>query len=475
MSSEHTPPTPQSARTEGEILEAIARAVWDKYRGGEFPPEAVPTARQLADFLPEFDQPPPSLEGTEISWTWSRVEPVLSAEERAELGRHLEAGDGNEAEQIRRYLERIDAYEAVALVATCWNHQGSFGPLSIAQVHARWRALDPRPIHPLAGLTRGWQERPPEVERSNHPFPLFPRMRVIVTEPIERERGRLFGLVPKGREITQLPLFKEADYQPLGILERVPLLALADATGAPVTTRGPGAPHELAVLVESMLSVRPEDRRREIVRLAVSVRELRDGIWPNGWQRGRDWPQLREVLHNLNSRYVPWGRGGRWYPLILRGLPEGDDLDDLILLDLALPPGSNEGTPIDRRRLAELRPTTGGAYRGLIGVTALSYTKGRTRVRAPDGRWVWSGDPSRYPVLSRQDRRDIAFGVGDRERRNRLRAEIDRPFEGLERAGDILIVDREAFDPKRHVHGWRVVPRVAVEAVRKWLAKRGGR
>ena len=81
---------------------------------------------------------------------------------------------------------------------------------------------------------------------------------------------------------------------------------------------------------------------------------------------------------------------------------------------------------------------------------------------------VWAGDPRRYPILSRQDRHDIVFGAGAVRRDD---AEVNGPFERLERLGEIWIQDRQAFDP---VRGWRVIPRVAIEVVRGWIAKQTG-
>ena len=83
-----------------------------------------------------------------------------------------------------------------------------------------------------------------------------------------------------------------------------------------------------------------------------------------------------------------------------------------------------------------------------------------------------TGNVTRYPILTQQDRWDIVFGVGDTS--NRTHAQMDQPFEVLAEAGDIYIPDRNAFDPKRHMRGWRMAPEVATNAVKVWLAKREG-
>ena len=333
-------------------------------------------------------------------------------------------------------------------------------PHGIQAVGSLYRAAHERgkdPPHPTAPLILAWLNQPPQVDASRHPRPLIPDIRVIGEAP-ERERGRLFGLTPKDTTEAQLPLF--GGPLPGGIIGRVPLLGIADATtGGAVTAQGRGAPLELAVPVEAMLSIPPSHRSlKDGVTVAVTVRELRDALWPRGWQRNRDWPRLQEALVTLDRRTIPWGNGGLWWPVKLHGLPGGDaGLDELVTLHVMLPPGADRGTPIDRRRLSELRVHSGGAYRALIATAALAWQPGRTRVKAPGGgpRMVWTTNPERYPILTRQDRHDIIFGGAPKRRTD---AEVDGPFEALEKAGDIIIAGREALGAERHEHGWRIMP-----------------
>ena len=328
----------------------------------------------------------------------------------------------------------------------------------LALVHEGWRDSDSdsggrRPLHPLRELVRAWVNRPVEAPVSRHPQPFLPHIKAG-GEPPERERGRLFGFVPDGRsDDAQLPLFGT---RPGGIISQVPLLGIADATtGGAVTAQGRGAPLELALPIMAMLNLRPEDRRLPVVRIALTVRELRDALWPHGWQRNRDWPRLQHVLRGLGLRFVPWGNGGEWYPLSLVGLPgDAAGLDELVILDVRMPPGADQGTPIDRRRLAELRSHSGGAFRAFIASASLAWQPGTTRVRA-GGRFFWTTDPERYPILTRQDRREIVFGGVPKRRTD---TEVDSPFEELERAGDIIIARRDALDAERHETGWRIVP-----------------
>ena len=352
------------ATTPEEILEVLARRCWHQDHDGDgCPDEMIPTLQDLADHLQieAVGAAPPTLDdlaGRLVEsgaqhplWAWSRTTPVLSDTERRELEERLRElhQDRTEnatraAKQLRIYLDGID--QIPPLMATAITRRGIHGPLSVSQVHATWCGLpEPRPTHPLSRPVRAWQMRPVEVERNRHPRPIFPSM--SIGEAVERTRGRIFGgLIPAARTEAELPLFPDAAPRPQSILDGVPLLALSDATGTPVTARGRGAPLDLAVPVEAILAVRPEDWRHTTVRIVLSIKELRDGLFPNGWERRRDWPRLQEVLRNLNTRYIPWRGEGEWYPLTLRGLPHRDaDLDELVLLDLALPRERGVGDP----------------------------------------------------------------------------------------------------------------------------------
>ena len=68
---------------------------------------------------------------------------------------------------------------------------------------------------------------------------------------------------------------------------------------------------------------------------------------------------------------------------------------------------------------------------------------------------------SHYPVLSRRDRRRIAFGP-DATHDN---ARVDRAWRKAADAAGVIILDTEAVE-RSGKRGWRVVPRAAAEAIR---------
>lgn len=297
--------------------------------------------------------------------------------------------------------------------------------------------------------------------------PILPAVRVdAVVEPRAREMGRMaFGGLVESRENlteTQLPMFDHGQEGP-----RVALLELADARGGPIMARGRGAPLDLRLFVAACVMTPLRSRENEDP-LATTVRELRDFCFPNGWERRRDWPRLRTTLVRLREYAIPWVVGttaGGWWPVALRFAPELDArLDDLVLIDVRLPPGSGgHGPVIGQPDLVQLGVRSGPRFRAYIAVHSIAWRPGRTRrphPRNPDFH-LWSADPADYLVLTRADRRRLAFGINDR--RNRTRANQDAAWENLP---GIEILSRTASRPDGH-RGWLIVPSPAAEVIRK--------
>lgn len=302
--------------------------------------------------------------------------------------------------------------------------------------------------------------------------PIMPAIRWGGEAP-EREAGRrLFG--PLAAEVKDprpglLPLYPEARES---LIRRVPLLAMSDFAGRPVMAQGRGAPLAFRIPIEAALSLRPEDRGRDSVRLALTVREWRDGLFPRGWRRGEtggrpgDWQRVRDALAEADRALIPWGRdgGGFWRMFALRGDPgPGASLDDLVVVDVALPPGSGSGPVINRPALRLLGVDSGPRYRAFLAMEAANWIPGRTRVPNPrTGRFGWTGNRAAYPVFTAQDRRELAFGTEDAK--NRTRAQVDGAFENLP---GCVILGRQEVDCRTGAKGWRIVPEAAAEAVRR--------
>lgn len=300
--------------------------------------------------------------------------------------------------------------------------------------------------------------RPPGANPAeNRPDPLLPVVRSVREAP-EREAGRLAfgGVLDPNRDLpAQLPLLPAPDGP------RVPLLELADVRGGPVMARGRGAPLDLRLFVGACLWT-PHHARSARVRLAVTVRELRDWLWPHGWRRATDWRKLREALWRARDFTIPDGRG-LWLPFALRRDPGPDAaLDDVALIDVELPPGAGDGPVIDRRALALLGVESAPRFRAYIAAHSVAWLPGRTRFPHPKNRRVilWAGDPDKYPILTRGDRRRLAFGP---DAKNRTRMEQDAAWEDLP---GVEIVGRMVDGPDGR-RGWLIVPEAAAAAIKR--------
>ena len=295
--------------------------------------------------------------------------------------------------------------------------------------------------------------------------PILPGVLVeAMAEHPAREAGRLAfgGLLDRREDLAeaQLPLFDRREEGP-----RVAMLELVDARGGPVMARGRGAPLDLRLFVAACVMT-PLDARETRVPLVTSVRELRDFCFPNGWKKKRDWPAIRRALVRARTYAIPWVIGttaGGWWPVALRFMPGPDaQLDDPVILDMMLPPRAGAGPVIDRPDLVQLGVSSAPRFRAYIAVHSVAWRPGVTRrphPRNPEFH-LWSSNAGDYAVLTRADRRRLAFGVEDVG--HRTRAQQDAAWENLP---GVEILGQSVRRADGHC-GWRVVPAAAAEVIR---------
>ena len=269
------------------------------------------------------------------------------------------------------------------------------------------------------------------------------------------------GLVNEHRD-AQLPLFQ--DLAP-PVRKSVAILDLADASGVPVMSKGLGAPLPLRLFIRAGLSVNPQDRRHSSSRFPVTVAELRDGLFPNGWKARRDWPRIKQALIEARDYTITDAGGGRWFMLALRRLPSENahglpDLKDHVVLDIAFPEGMTTGPEVDLPAMGKLSVESGARFRAYIAAKSLAWKPGLTRRPVPgsSGRFGWSRNPADYPVLTRADRRRLAFG--EKDQKNRTRTQVDSAWRDLP---GMVVISEDALDLKTGERGWRIVPAEAVE------------
>ena len=335
---------------------------------------------------------------------------------------------------------------------------------TLAKVHKDWLAADAdtRPKHPLAPLVEAWARRPVDVSKVERPAGrrILPVIGKVALMP-ERARGLTFAN-PAYRPPNPLPLFPPPERH------SVPLLDVCDSSGVPTMARGRGAPLALRLMVRAMLAVSVQDRRKEYVRLAVSVRDLRDWFWPNGWNAGRHWPRMLSTLEETHRYTIRLPDGSGWRPVLMRQLPAGyfdgrPDLDGEIVLELAFPPGVSDGPPIDLDVLDQLGVKSAPGYRAMIAGHSLTWKPGRTRrPHSKSGRFGWSASPDDYPIVTADDRRRLAFG--DKDGKHRTRTEVDAPWDGIP---GLTVWQKDAVDRDAATNGWRLIPDKAVEIMRE--------
>ena len=463
-----------------ECLPALAHATWaTAHDGAECPPEHIPTPHDLAAWWPwpenliedlaawltERAGPDPLTFETVAPDLETRAGAPLTGANVAALRKRLPDADLDRLHLVTRYgplplRAAMEAAEHIGMTRLSVTNQG----LLIGVLD---RLADSSSIlHPLAPLIHAWQRGPREVGHETRvDRRIMPALQVVGPTP-ERERGILFGgLVDDRPRSAELSLFPELEPP----RHRVPLLEIVDRTGVPIRSQGRGAPLEARLLVRGgLLMIRPEDRHLETVRIAVTVGELLDGLWPpRRDKRGmldrhtrRNWPKLLDALYRARDWTVPDGRGGRWFPMALRRLPasatDGDTpaLDELVVIDLAPVPGAVSGASVDLPALDRMGVTSGPRWRAYIAGRSLIWVPGTTRRPVPktEGkRFGWSRNPDDYAVLALNDLRRLAFG--DQDAKNRTRAAILAPWQDLP---DLTM--EEATDVRTGVGGWRLLP-----------------
>jgi hypothetical protein len=267
----------------------------------------------------------------------------------------------------------------------------------VESVHRWWvRLPEPRSLHPLALVVDAWQQFAPV------PGQWDERHHSILPGTLTNRSGGTRQLVTVTGDIRQLSLgfhdvrYTEPDQLPLPGIEPVqpspvpvlPFVAPFDRAGGTSMTQGRGAAHSLRLFVETLLAIPPDLRRSTgtPTALTCTLRQLRDALWPRGWQRGRDWPRLMAGLNDLSRLGVEWelpnGQGGVWYTVTVRSRPrDGALLDDVFRFEVLLPPGSHHGPMIDRTHLRLLGLDSAPAFRLYLALCWLWDTHGTYRGR----------------------------------------------------------------------------------------------
>ena len=443
MSSEQHP-TYSTAKTPGEIIEAVARAVWWQEHGStKCPAHMIPTEPALREYVRVsgggwIGENPDDGNGPCLFVEW----PVPSAP----IDRIMASG------RMRRPALRR--------------------PSNIATAHADWIALSkPRPEHPLRPLVRAWQQRPRPVQRNRRLARTMPtgvgmakdRKGFLPPWYVNPHDGGQLALPGFGPDVQDLPT------------PALPLVLYDLGVGRGVEQRGRGAPLALRIWVEAVLSISLSDRRH--IDGAATLEFPLKAIYPNGIpKRVEYYPRLEAAQEALAKREakIPWEdpttkQQGARHVVLINDIVTGRNPHLRVIVDL--PPGAITG-PTVSPRLAHWGVTAAPHYRALLGLAYRWWKPGQTHHPVDNRRdrhWIETQDPKRYSKVTDAEIVALVNPTSTRAQQRNLISESWRVLHDLVAAGEVRYIDGRLMPPAALPY----IPRR--HALKRLLARRRNR
>ncbi len=382
----------REGKTDAEVVTALARLLWlDAHDGEPCPKNRIPTAGDLASWLPRCDE----------SALMDSVQALSKLHDGRRSWWETEAAQRVGAELCCCTWEEPSDSDPVAPRDTVPRMTPTGGMFftsvePIAEAHARWvlqdggNKNDPRVGkcrfgHPLASLVADWQQHAPQrVSLDLRPYAIVPHSlrnaeRHTATLPLGLDRTTPLGPVNE-TEQGYLPGLEP----PPSIVPPVPWLTLYDLTASgPIQTRGRGAPLAQRLFVE-ILTVVPRPRRDPewITAPPVTLRNLFEWCWPRyfdhetgtmrgGYQRNKHLEPLRRSLVELDNMRIKYGRYERRL-IRVDDLPTSDTaLDDPIRFHVRHLPESDRGPMFERASARRWGVVSAPAWRSTIRLAYL--------------------------------------------------------------------------------------------------------
>ena len=413
----------------GEVLAEVARALWhDTHDGAECPDDAIPTPGALCEWWTDND-PDPTGEGAdrmvqllgEGPWVWRVFRYPRQLDEGDIRGRRIgfrstAGGEGAADHDLSaipvsmlvpdlRYDEEADEFIAPA--------QNPFHVLTIARIHQLREAAPKadRPRHPLAPLVAAWQARPVEVAPETRPTAILPEsLRAARIAAFAGGADPQLPLILTGGELGELgtapvqgTLF-DFEAPSTSLVPVLPLQLWRNAGGAD-RTRGRGAPISKRVWWAAIANTGTGFRVSDgSVRLRTTLRDLNEWLYPGQRWHPRNLERLRFGLWEADAIRVNWERRD-WRIVGVEALPEASTrLDDPLPIRVAMPPGSEHGALIDKRRMYAAGGVSGPVLDACI---RLAYLWDAAKVKT-GGRRIYATRPR----VLRDDRGRLTDAAG---------------------------------------------------------------
>ena len=238
---------------------------------------------------------------------------------------------------------------------------------------------DPPPVSLACVFARGWLERPTPIQIEPERRKDMTVLGIVQVSGGEPHPARQMGLDFGGRgsrtqSSSQLPVLAEQTAGP----HDVPILNMVDDAGIPVKAPNRGAPRALRFAVRTLAMLPTHVRRPgQSIKMAITMRDIRDGLFQGQWRRWRDWPRTRDMLLEMQKYGITVG-GDEYFPWNVKYLPRvgNQNLDAEGLICIDLPPGTkNSGPIINLPVLDELGADSAGRYRAYVAAHTVSWRK----------------------------------------------------------------------------------------------------
>ena len=323
-----------------------------------------------------------------------------------------------------------------------------------------------RAANPLAPLLRAWCSRPmpAKVSASNRTLERIMPASLAMAAGGDHRAGKRYAhaahSVASEHGQSVMPGFQHERQAPA-----LPLALYDLGLGASMRSNtNHAAPLALRLWVEAILAVMQRDRHGDHpVTLEITLRQLLARLYPGRTPRPVEyWPRLMEAIQALDSveARVPWHNPDTNGSGLLRVvsvvvIPRGPDaLDDVIGIDVHLPPGSGNGPQVPDS-LPAWGVKSASAYRTLLNLSYWWYSPGvtlRPIARRTDGKgklWTPSSRAEDYPEMSDAELVEIVFPSTKTDAFRVLKARAREVLAKLEKAGEIRIVDGKVLPPTR--------------------------